>query len=64
MIGLIIYFVGSGFAYWRMRKTWINEDFGDDWGRVVVCLLAALMSWAGVLVALALDHTAKAPKWL
>lgn len=64
MIGLIIYLTGSGFAYWRMRKTWINEDLGDDWGRVVVSLLAALMSWAGVMIALGMDRTAKPPKWL
>ena len=64
MIGSIIYLIGSGVAYWRMRKTWFNEKLGDDWGRVVCCFICALMSWVGVLLALGLDPKAKAPKWL
>lgn len=64
MIGLIICLVGSGAAYWRMRKTWFNNGLGDDWLRIGVCLFCALLSWAGVFVAFALDNNVKPPKWL
>jgi hypothetical protein len=64
MIGLVIYLTGAIAAYWRMRKTWINIGNEEGWDRVFCCFICALISWVGVLVASALDHTAKPPKWL
>ena len=68
MIGLIIYLVGFVMAYRRMKRTWLNDivDY-NPWNRVFVCFLAALISWIGFIMAVAIDPktpSIKPPKWL
>lgn len=69
MIGLIIYLTGFVMAYYRTKKSYINDFGEDDWTRVIFGIGFGLASWFGYFIAYALDtkkpkSKSTPPKWL
>lgn len=72
---IVLYFIGSICAYYRARLTWMRcvSKYAmlsePTWDRVFMCILSALFSWIGYVVALWVDDTTNTnlpgpPKWL